>query len=49
MEFLAGGLIRYAALSSPGDPEDQWDISGTLRRSEVMAAVEPFTVRMQRR
>ena len=48
MEFLAGGLIRFAALSSPGDPEDQWNISGTLRRSEVMGAVEPFTMRMQR-
>ena len=49
MEFLASGLIRYAALSSPGDPDGQWSVSGTLPRSEVMAAVEPFTVRMQRR
>ena len=49
MEFLASGLIRFAALSSPGDPEDQWSVSGTLPGNEVMAAVEPLTVRMQRR
>ena len=49
MEFLGSGLIRFAALSSPGDPEDPWSVSGTLPRNEVMTAVEPFTVRMQRR
>ena len=48
LEFLASGLIRFAALSRPGDPEDQWNISGTLPGSEVMRAVEPFTMRMQR-
>ena len=48
MEFLASGSIRFAALSSPGDPEDQWNITGTSPRSEVMAAIEPFTMRMHR-
>ena len=49
MEFLASGSIRFAALSGPGDPEDQLNISDTLPRSEVMTAIEPFTMRMQRR
>ncbi len=28
MEFLPSGLIRFAALSGSGDPEDQWNING---------------------
>ena len=47
MEFLASGLIRFAALSSPGDPEEQWNISGTSPRGDVMRAVETFTMRLQ--
>lgn len=49
LEFLPSGLIRFAALSGPGDPGDQWNISGTLAANEVMTAVKPFTLRMRHR
>ena len=49
MEFHAPGEVRFAALSSPGDPREQLNVSGTSPSRRVMRAVKPFLMRMQRR
>ncbi len=44
MEFLPSGLIRFAAVSAPAQPEvDRLRVNGTLPKAEAMAAVQPFT------
>ena len=49
MEFHAPGEVRFAALSSPDDPREQLNVSGTSPSRRVMRAVKPFLTRMQRR
>ncbi|MCE2458175.1 MAG: hypothetical protein J4G14_10215 [Dehalococcoidia bacterium] len=45
MVFLTSGLIRFAAISGPHQPEtDRWSVNGTLPREGTLSAVEPFTV-----
>ena len=44
MMFLPSGLIRFAAVSGPYQPEtDRWSINGTLPKDGTLSAVEPFT------
>ena len=50
MEFLPSGLIRFAALSAPAQPGlDRLSVNGTLPKDETLAAVQPFTSRLQLR
>ena len=45
MVFLPSGLIRFAAVSGPYQPEtDRWSVNGTLPKDGTLSAVEPFTV-----
>ena len=45
MVFLPSGLIRFAAVSGPNQPEtDRWSVNGTLPKDGTLSAVEPFTV-----
>ena len=45
MVFLPSGLIRFAAISGPHQPEtDRWSVNGTLPKEGTLSAVEPFTV-----
>ena len=45
MAFLPSGLIRFAAISGPHQPEtDRWSVNGTLPKEGTLSAVEPFTV-----
>ncbi len=44
MVFLTSGLIRFAAISGPYQPEtDRWSVNGTLPKDGTLSAVEPFT------
>ena len=44
MEFLTSGLIRFAAISAPAQPNvDRMHVSGTLPKDEALEAVKPFT------
>ena len=44
MEFLTSGLIRFAAISAPAQPNvDRKHVSGTLPKGEALEAVKPFT------
>ena len=44
MVFLPSGLIRFAAVSGPYQPEtDRWSVNGTLPKNGTLSAVEPFT------
>ena len=44
MVFLSSGLIQFAAVSGPYQPEtDRWSVNGTLPKNGTLSAVEPFT------
>ena len=44
MVFLTSGLIQFAAVSGPYQPEiDRWSVNGTLPKDGTLSAVEPFT------
>ncbi len=44
MVFLPSGLIQFAAVSGPAQPEtERWRVNGALPKDETLLAVRPFT------